>query len=86
MLEDAVKEGKLPSNPARGIRLPKVPKQPDRIISPAKEVVLLDALPTDQDRRMVAVLLDTGLRYGESPGCTRTGSTCSGAKCTSWRC
>lgn len=68
LLEDAVREGKIPANPARGVRLPAVPRQPDRLISLEEEAVLLDALPTDQDRRMVTVLLDTGLRYGELAG------------------
>jgi integrase len=68
LLEEAVKEGKIPANPARGITLPAQAKQPDRMITPDEEPVLLGALPTDQDRRMVAVLLDTGLRYGELAG------------------
>jgi integrase len=68
LLEDAVREGKLPANPARGVRLPRTPEQPDRLITPAEEVVLLEGLPTAQDRRMVEVLFDTGLRYGELAG------------------
>lgn len=68
LLEDAVREGKLPSNPARGIRLPAIGRQPDRTLSIAEEAVLLAALPSDQDRRFVTVLLDTGMRYGELAG------------------
>lgn len=68
LLEEAVQEGKLPANPARKLRLPPVRRQPDRLITLDEEAVLLDALPTAQDRRMVEVLLDTGLRYGELAG------------------
>jgi integrase len=68
LLEEAVREGKLPANPARGITLPRIVQQPDRIIHADEEPVLLAGLPTDQDRRMVVVLLDTGLRYGELAG------------------
>lgn len=68
LLEDAVHEGKIPANPARGIRLPAVSTQPDRLIGFGEEPVLLRGLPTEQDRRMVTVLLDTGLRYGELAG------------------
>lgn len=55
-------------NPARGLRLPEQSKQPDRILDVDEETALLVALPTPQDRRMVEVLLDTGLRYGELAG------------------
>jgi integrase len=68
LLEEAVREEKLPANPARGITLPRIVQQPDRIITFEEEPLLLAALPTDQDRRMVVVLLDTGLRYGELAG------------------
>lgn len=68
LLEDAVREGKIGANPAKGLRLPAQPTQPDRIITLDEEEVLLAGLPTEQDRRMVTVLLDTGLRYGELAG------------------
>jgi integrase len=68
LLEDAVREGKIPANPARGVRLPRGAKQPDRLITLAEETILLAGQPTDQDRRMVMTLLDTGLRYGELAG------------------
>lgn len=58
----------LIANPARGLRLPARAKSQDRIIDEAEEVALLKAQPTAQDRRMVEVLLDTGLRYGELAG------------------
>ena len=68
VLEAAVHDDLLPSNPARGVRLPRVPKHPDRLITAAEEVALLKALPSARDVAMVEVLLDTGLRYGELAG------------------
>ena len=68
VLEAAVHDDLLPSNPARGVRLPRAPKHPDRIVTAAEEAALLTALPSDQDRAMVEVLIDTGLRYGELAG------------------
>lgn len=58
----------IPANPARGVRLPEQPSQPDRILTPAEEDSLLAGLPTQQDRWMGEVLADTGLRYGELAG------------------
>lgn len=68
VLEAAVLDDLIPSNPARRVRLPTPPRQPDRILTEAEEPLLLAAMPTAQDRRMVEVLLDTGLRYGELAG------------------
>lgn len=68
VLQAAVDEGLIPANPARGVRLPEQSKQPDRILSVEEEVALLAALPTSQDRRLVELLVDTGLRYGEAAG------------------
>lgn len=68
VLEAAVHDDLLPSNPARGVRLPRAPKHPDRLITAAEEAALLQALPSARDVAMVEVLLDTGLRYGELAG------------------
>lgn len=68
LLQAAVDDDLLPANPARGLRLPQQPRQPDRTLTADEEWTLLQALPTAQDRRMVEVLLDTGLRYGELAG------------------
>jgi integrase len=68
LLQAAVDEGLIPANPARGIRLPAAAKQPDRLVSQEEEARLLEALPTAQDRRLVELLFDTGLRYGEAAG------------------
>lgn len=67
ILEEAVREGKIAANPARGLRLPHAVKQPDRTLTLEEEDVLLDALRGD-DRRFVETLIDTGLRYGELAG------------------
>jgi integrase len=68
VLEAAVDDNLIATNPARRVRLPRPPKQPDRILTAEEEAVLLAALPTEQDRNMVVVLLDTALRYGELAG------------------
>lgn len=68
VLESAVWEGILPSNPARGVRPPAVPPSPERLILPPEEAALLAALPTPVHRWMVEVMLDTGLRWGEVAG------------------
>ncbi len=68
LLQAAVEDNLLAANPARGLRLPERPRHPDRTLTGAEERALLEALPTAQDRRMVEVLLDTGLRYGEMAG------------------
>ena len=68
VLQAAVDDGLLAANPARGVRIPKRPKSPDRILTFEEELQLLEQLPTEQDRRMVMVMLDTGLRYGELAG------------------
>jgi integrase len=68
VLEAAVGDDLIPSNPARGIRLPREPKGTDRLITLDEEVRLLDAFTRQQDRWMIEVLLDTGLRYGELAG------------------
>ncbi len=67
-LEAAVDEDLLPSNPARRVTLPRRTVTPVRVITQAEEQSLLEVLPTDRDRWMVEVFLDTGLRYGELAG------------------
>lgn len=68
VLQAAVDDDLIGANPMRRVRLPMVVKQPDRLITIDEELALLTPLPTEQDRRMVEVLLDTGLRYGELAG------------------
>lgn len=68
VLEAAVTDDLLPDNRARRVVLPRSARQPDRILSYEEEDVLLEALPHDQDRAMVVLMLDAGLRYGEVAG------------------
>lgn len=68
VLEAAVDDNLIPANPARRVRLPASSPQPDRILTAEEESRLLAALPHDQDRAMVILMLDCGLRYGEVAG------------------
>ena len=68
VLEAAVNDDLIASNPVRGIRLPHRPRPIDRIITAAEERALLDSMPLEQDWQMLEVLLDTALRYGELAG------------------
>jgi integrase len=68
LLEAAVQDDLIPHNPARRVTLPAQAPHADRVLTDAEEALLLPRFPTAQDRWMVEVLLDTGLRYGELAG------------------
>lgn len=68
LLEAAVLDDLIPHNPARRLQLPTAKRHEDRILTVEEEALLLPRLPTEQDRWMVQVMLDTGLRFGELAG------------------
>jgi len=71
ILEDAVRDGRLPRNPARGVRLPRVVSSEKTFLS--HEQVADLAAAAGSYGTLVNVLAYTGLRWGEAAG-QRTGS------------
>lgn len=71
ILDDAVADGRLAKNPARGItNLPrKIPKRERRYLGHAEVYALVQALDGQPERQtLVQVLAYTGLRWGEATG------------------
>jgi integrase len=69
-LTQAVEEGAIPANPAKGIRIRQVEPVHDMVIlSPGELAILLGALP-DRHRPLVLTLAGTGLRWGEATALT----------------
>jgi integrase len=64
MLDDAVKDGRLPRNPAAGVDLPRLPTTERRYLTHAQVAGLADAC--GPYRVLVLVLAYTGLRWGEA--------------------
>jgi integrase len=64
MLDDAVKDNRLPRNPAAGVSLPRLPRTTRRYLTHEQVHVLADACG---DRRILVLLLAyCGLRWGEA--------------------
>jgi len=66
ILEDAVRDGRLPRNPARGVRLPRVLSSEKTFLS--HEQVADLAAAAGSYGTLVNVLAYTGLRWGEAAG------------------
>jgi integrase len=64
ILDTAVKDRRLNSNPARGIKLPRKPKRKHRYLNHAQVQLLADC--TDQHPTLILVLAYTGIRWGEA--------------------
>jgi integrase/recombinase XerC len=69
----ACREGLLPSNPAAGVRAPKLPKKLPRHLRPGETEELLEAAADDEplprrDRAMLELLYASGLRVSELAG------------------
>lgn len=63
----AVEKGVLVVNPALGVRVTEGEKE--RLhLTKGEAAALVEALPTEQDKRMVAFMLGTGVRFGEAAG------------------
>ncbi len=66
VLDLAVRDGRLPRNPAAGVRLPRAPTARKQFLTAAEVAVLADA--SGRDRVLVYVLAYCGLRFGEAAG------------------
>ena len=77
ILDEAVKDRLLASNPARGVKLPRKKPKPRAYLSDAQVWQL--AAEAGSKGVIVLLLAYTGLRGGNSPGCTSRTSICCGA-------
>jgi integrase len=73
IMELAVRDGRIPKNPATDVRLPKVAKGEKRFLTPEQVHELAEAAAQypvpevgDQYRALVLVLAFCGLRWGEA--------------------
>lgn len=67
-LTAAVDAGRIPANPAYGVKLPPIP-EPDRVFLTKDEYqAYFDALPDDRARAEAEFLVTTGVRFGEFAG------------------
>ncbi len=67
-LTAAVDAGRIPANPAYGVKLPPIP-EPDRVHLTKEEYrALFNALPDDKARAEIEFLVTTGVRFGEFAG------------------
>lgn len=67
ILERAVRGGRIRANPAKGMELPTISRQPERFLSKA-EVGLIMAKLAGQDKLMVEMASETGMRWAEITG------------------
>lgn len=68
VLELAVRDRRIPTNPAQGVSLPRLPIADQRFLLPDELDALADAMPTERDRVLTLLLGWTGLRFGEAAG------------------
>ena len=67
LLDDAVKDRRIPSNPASGVTLPSLPKRREHpYLTHGQVTALADSAPTPGDRALILVLAYCGLRWGEA--------------------
>ena len=66
ILEDAVRDRRIPSNPARGVKLPTIVKQPNKYLT-AEQLADL-AIESGRYGSLVMLLGTVGLRWGEAAG------------------
>lgn len=64
----AVRDGKTDTNPVAKLKMLREPSGRTRYLSDEEEAALLKALPSDEDRQRVTVLLHSGFRRGELLG------------------
>ncbi len=66
MLELAVRDRRIPTNPAHGITLPRLPIAEQRFLGANDLEKLADAMPLERDRVLCLLLGWTGVRFGEA--------------------
>ena len=65
ILELAVSDGEIAANPALGVKLPVAAKPAKRRLGAGEANALIGAAGDERDRLMLAVMIYTGLRFGE---------------------
>lgn len=65
ILDLAVRDRRIPANPALGVTLPSLPLVEQRFLGAEELEALAGAMPTERDRVVTLVLGWTGLRFGE---------------------
>jgi integrase len=66
VLELAVRDRRIPTNPALGVTLPRLPMSEQRFLTAAELDALADAMPFERDTVLTLVLGWTGIRFGEA--------------------
>lgn len=66
ILELAVRDRRIPANPAAGVTLPRLPLTEQRFLNADELEVLANGMPTPRDYVMTLLLGWTGLRFGEA--------------------
>jgi integrase len=65
VLDLAVRDHRIPSNPAIGVTLPRLPMSDQRFLTAHELEALADAMPAERDRLLTLALGWTGIRFGE---------------------
>lgn len=67
LLDDAVRDRRIPSNPALGITLPRIPRRREHAyLTHGQVAALADAAGRLEDRALILTLAYVGLRWGEA--------------------
>jgi integrase len=66
VLELAVRDRRIPANPATGVNLPRLPIAEQRFLNVGELEVLAEGMPTPRDHVLTLLLGWTGLRFGEA--------------------
>jgi integrase len=66
ILELAVRDRRIPANPALRVSLPALPLAKQRFLTAEELGALADSMPTERDRILTLLLGWTGLRFGEA--------------------
>ena len=66
VLELAVRDRRIPTNPALSVTLPRLPISEQRFLTTAELDALADAMPSERDAVLTLVLGWTGVRFGEA--------------------
>jgi integrase len=66
VLELAVRDRRIPTNPALGVTLPRLPMSEQRFLTAVELDALSDAMPSERDTVLTLVLGWTGVRFGEA--------------------